>query len=276
MMQGYRLAASLGHTFVEPNPSLFTFAVAEAALTALHGVSVQEVRATLEISDSKGVDSKLKSKLTQTGPLLVTHWGLSGPVVLRLSAWAARHLFATSYNATLVVDFAPRIQYEALGELLIRHKEKHARRKLGACAPTELLLPRRLWCYLLERQGQQRVATDYALHMQGLALDQQWAGVSSKALRILCMAIKRCSFLISGKGEFKDEFVTAGGVPLAEVDLASMESKQCAGLFFAGEVLNVDGVTGGFNFQVCSTSISETNDTQKRFLLSGNPEASGS
>eukprot|EP00850_Spirogloea_muscicola_P000252 SM000001S04654 [mRNA] locus=s1:1539859:1542314:+ [translate_table: standard] len=253
MMQGYRLAASLGHNLVAPNPSLFTFTVAEAALTALHGVSVQEVRATLEIVDSKGVDSKLKPKLTQIGPLLVTHWGLSGPVVLRLSAWAARHLFATSYNATLVVDFAPRIQREALGELLIRHKEKHARRQLGVCAPTEVPLPRRLWCYLLERQG--------------LALDQQWAGVSSKALRILCMAIKRCSFLISGKGEFKDEFVTAGGVPLAEVDLASMESKRCAGLFFAGEVLNVDGVTGGFNFQVCSTLISETNDTRKKFLL---------
>ncbi|BBN13345.1 hypothetical protein MPTK1_6g02760 [Marchantia polymorpha subsp. ruderalis] len=229
--QGYKIARDLGHSIIEPVPSLFSFKVMDKALTELAGVSFQRVKAELELPNQK----QRHPELVQDGPLLITHWGFSGPVVLRLSAWAARHLFSSKYTCVLWVDFTPNIELEELKALLVKHKQDSQKSNMGSYSPEKLPLVKRFWIYLLERQGLDR--------------DMKWARVSTKVLHELALLLKRCPFSVSGKGEFKDEFVTAGGVPLAEVNLKTMESRICPGLFFAGEILDVDGVTGGFNFQ---------------------------
>ncbi|KAG6554994.1 hypothetical protein Mapa_003579 [Marchantia paleacea] len=229
--QGYKIARDLGHSIIEPVPSLFSFKVMDKALTELAGVSFQRVKAELELPNQK----RRYPELVQDGPLLITHWGFSGPVVLRLSAWAARHLFSSKYTCVLWVDFTPKIELEELKALLVKHKQESQRSNMGSYSPEKLPLVKRFWIYLLERQGLDR--------------DMKWARVSTKVLHQLALLLKRCPFSVCGKGEFKDEFVTAGGVPLAEVNLRTMESRICPGLFFAGEILDVDGVTGGFNFQ---------------------------
>ncbi|KAM0002932.1 putative 3-Dehydro-bile acid delta(4,6)-reductase, FAD/NAD(P)-binding domain superfamily [Helianthus debilis subsp. tardiflorus] len=142
--------------------------------------------------------------------MLVTHWGLSGPVVLRLSAWGARDLFSSEYKGTLL-------------------------QKVVGSYPPEFGLVKRFWKYLLNREG--------------IDEDILWTSISNNALMSVAALLKQCSFIVKGKGQFKDEFVTAGGVPLSEISLKTMESRIKPRLFFAGEVLNVDGVTGGFNFQ---------------------------
>lgn len=229
--QGHELARRLGHSIVEPQPSLFTFKVKDASLAQLAGISFEEVKAELELPGKK----QKNPSFTQTGPLLVTHWGLSGPVVLRLSAWAARDLFSSNYQGTLWVDFTPSMSGEAVYEVLASQKDSFMKRKVGGAAPLRIPLTRRFWQYLLQREN--------------LDVDSTWASLSTKAMRQLSSVLKRCPFLVSGKGEFKDEFVTSGGVPLVEVNLKTMESRVCPGLFLAGEVLDIDGVTGGFNFQ---------------------------
>ncbi|KAJ7569088.1 hypothetical protein O6H91_01G060100 [Diphasiastrum complanatum] len=229
--QGYKLAAQLGHTIIEPRPSLFTFKVSDPIINELKGVSFVNVQAVLEVQD----DTKKNSSFTQVGPLLITHWGLSGPVVLRLSAWAARELYSSGYQGTLWVDFVPSMEFDQLKQILAKHREMSRGRKLGSGAPPKFMLVRRFWQYLLMRQG--------------LDVDMTWSTLSQKHLDQLVALMKRCSFTVDGKGEFKEEFVTAGGVPLFEVDLKTMQSKKCSGLYLAGEILNVDGVTGGFNFQ---------------------------
>lgn len=160
-------------------------------------------------------------QLTQVGPMLVTHWGLSGPVILRLSAWGARDLHSSGY-----------IEVKAL---LLDHKKKFAKQKVVNSSPLEFSLVKRCWKYLLNREGVDE--------------DILWASVSSDTLFCVASLLKDCSFEVTGKGQFKDEFVTAGGVPLSEISLNTMESKVQPNLFFAGEVLNIDGLTGGFNFQ---------------------------
>ncbi|CAM8996762.1 unnamed protein product [Rhodiola kirilowii] len=167
--------------------------------------------------------------------MLVTHWGLSGPVILRLSAWGARNLFETEYRSNLIVDFSPDIHLEGLKALLSRHKEQYAKQKIVNSHPSELGLVKRFWKYVLDREG-----------IDG---DILWASVSNNAITAVASLLKNCSFGVTGKGQFKEEFVTAGGVPLSEISLHTMESKIQPRLFFAGEVLNIDGVTGGFNFQ---------------------------
>lgn len=229
--QGYDLAKQLGHTLIDPRPSLFTFKVADQNLQELAGVSFQDVQVELEIVGQKHRDPNL----TQIGPMLITHWGLSGPVVLRLSAWAARELFSSNYQGMLWVDFLPNIKLEDVIRILDKHRKSALKRKLGSGAPNEFPLVRRFWQYLLSRSG--------------IALLDVWATISNNALRQVAFLVKRCPFSICGKGEFKEEFVTSGGVPLVEVDLKTMESRLCPQLYFAGEILNIDGVTGGFNFQ---------------------------
>jgi hypothetical protein len=229
--QGHELAQKLGHSIVEPQPSLFTFKVKDAALAELAGVSFEVVRADLELPGQK----QKNPRLSQTGPLLITHWGLSGPVVLRLSAWAARDLFSSKYQGTLWIDFVPNTSAETVYEELVNQKRFYPKRKVVGASPSQLPLTRRFWQYLLQREA--------------VDVDTTWATLSTKALRQLSTLLKRCPFLVSGKGEFKDEFVTSGGVPLVQVNLKTMESRICPGLFLAGEVLDIDGVTGGFNFQ---------------------------
>ncbi|XP_039682785.1 uncharacterized protein YtfP isoform X2 [Medicago truncatula] len=174
-------------------------------------------------------------QLTQVGPLLITHWGLSGPAILRLSAWGARYLFSSGYKGRLIVDFIPDVHIESLKTIISRHKLQFAKQKVVNSCPLEFGITKRFWSYLLERQG--------------LSGDILWASISNNALISIGSLLKDCTFEIKGKGPFKDEFVTAGGVPLSEVSLNTMKSKICSNLFFAGEILNVDGVTGGFNFQ---------------------------
>ncbi|XP_062203703.1 uncharacterized protein LOC133905914 [Phragmites australis] len=229
--QGYSIAAQLGHSIIAPVPSLFTFKIADKRLANLSGVTFPRIKANLKLD---GIQKSLP-ELTQTGPMLVTHWGLSGPVVLRLSAWGARELHRCNYQGKLMVDFIPDIHIEDVKHILFQHKDQHAKHKVNNTFPTEFGLVKRFWRFLLEHES--------------LDGDMHWASMPNNHLNTLAFRLKQWMFEVVGKGQFKDEFVTAGGVPVSEVSLSTMESKKQPNLFFAGEVLNVDGVTGGFNFQ---------------------------
>ncbi|KAG9455751.1 hypothetical protein H6P81_000259 [Aristolochia fimbriata] len=228
--QGYAIARQLGHSIVDPVPSLFTFKVDDAQLAEMSGVTFPKVKATMKVENTH----RPIPQLTQVGPMLVTHWGLSGPVILRLSAWGARDLCGTDYRGTLLVDFVPDFHIDDVKQIFFHHKDEFGKQKLLSSFPPQLGLVKRFWKYLLDRKGMGHGA---------------WASISNNSLSSLVTLLKKCPFEVFGKGQFKDEFVTAGGVPLSEVSLNSMESKIKPQLFFAGEVLNVDGVTGGFNLQ---------------------------
>lgn len=225
----FALASALGHTVVAGVPSIFTFEVADPLLTGLAGISFDAVSAQLRVAGEDFYNSQ---------PLLITHWGLSGPVVLKLSAFAARALHATQYKGTLRVNFVPDVHEQELLEKFLQCKQ-HSGRSLIHKTPL-LSLPKRFW---------QR-----CLALAGIADSARVADCSKKQLWALCRLLLGYEFTVQGKGVFKEEFVTAGGVDLKEVDFKSMQSKKVPGLFFAGEVLNIDGVTGGFNFQSAWTS----------------------
>lgn len=220
--RGYEWAASLGHSIVPPVPSLFTFEIQDSRLEGLAGISVPDVRVGL-----------VGSKLEQRGPLLITHWGLSGPAVLKLSAWGARELFDCNYETTLQVDWLAHMHPEQVAGSLAAFKEAEARKLVTSSHPFEV--PQRLWQSLVRAAG--------------VADHKRWADLSNRDMRSLVDELSRGRYQISGKGIFKEEFVTCGGVRLDEVDFRTMESKVCAGLYLAGEILDIDGVTGGFNFQ---------------------------
>ena len=228
--QGHRLARSLGHTVEPPVPSLFTFNVPDKALHALAGVSVESVGLKLTLPEGK--------PLSQTGPLLITHWGFSGPAVLKLSAWGARALHSCRYQAQLQVNWLPQHNLEQLRQTLTAAKTTVAKRAVANYCPFPL--PRRLWQYLLQR----------------LDLDPSlpWANLPKKAINQLVQELSQGQYPIQGKGVFKDEFVTCGGVALPEINFKTLESRRVPGLFFAGEVLDIDGITGGFNFQSAWTT----------------------
>ncbi|HWH07656.1 MAG TPA: NAD(P)/FAD-dependent oxidoreductase [Candidatus Thermoplasmatota archaeon] len=224
--QGLALARSLGHAVVPGVPSLFTFHVKDARLEGLAGVSVEKVRARAATPDGETFE--------QEGPLLVTHWGLSAHAVLRLSAWGARSFAASGYKARLVVDFLPDVREDALRARCEALRREAARGTVGAhsAAPE---LPRRLWERLVAAAGGDP--------------DIRWSDVPNRGIQMLLDQLKRAEFQVDGKGPFKEEFVTAGGVARREVDWRTMESRVCPGLFLAGEVLDVDALTGGFNLQ---------------------------
>jgi hypothetical protein len=228
--QGYAIARALGHTIEPPVPSLFTFNLTDSRLQDLAGVSVQNAHLRLQTGE--------KSPLEQTGPLLITHWGLSGPAVLKLSAWGARALYDRQYKATLLVNWLPQTNPEALRQQLLVVKAQLPRRAIATSCP--VLIPRRLWERL----------TNYV----GITAEMRWAELSNKTLNLLIQELTRGQYTIDGKGAFKEEFVTCGGVNLKEVDFKMMESRLCPGLHFAGEILDIDGVTGGFNFQSAWTT----------------------
>ena len=223
---GFGIARELGHTVEPPVPSLFTFHVADPRLLDLAGVAVAEA-----------VVAVRGSALTERGPLLVTHWGLSGPAVLKLSAWGARELHAAGYRFTLVVNWAPSYNPESAQAELARARTAHPRKQLGTWCP--LGLPLRLWEKLLAAAG--------------IPATAPWNTVANAALRTLAAQMVAGEFAVAGKSAFKEEFVTCGGVRLSEVDFKTMESRLVPGLHFAGEVVDVDGVTGGFNFQAAWT-----------------------
>ena len=222
---GHALAAELGHRIVPPVPSLFTFKVSDPRIEDLQGVST-------DVHCQLVVDS---AKFRQTGPLLITHWGMSGPAVLKLSAWAARELHRTQYRATLHVNWLDGTSPDEARATLLDFKSANPRKAVDSERPWPDQLPRRLWKSLVDQSvGKQPT---------------RWAELSKKSLQRLVSELVAGQYTVDGKGVFKEEFVTCGGVDLKEVDFRTMESRLCPGLFFAGELLDVDGITGGFNFQ---------------------------
>jgi predicted Rossmann fold flavoprotein len=219
------IVQSLGHSIEEPVPSLFTFNIKDKRIEGLAGISVQSVALKMD-------------SIVQSGPMLITHWGLSGPAVLRVSAWGARILHEKKYRAPLVVNWLADYNFEKAFAVLQRHREWRGNtRKKVSVEPAFTQLPLRLWKQLT-----------------GSIAEKNWADVSKAELRNLAAELTRGEFLIEGKGQFKEEFVTCGGVKLNEVDFKTMQSRLVDGLFFAGEVLNIDGLTGGFNFQSAWTT----------------------
>ncbi len=212
----------IGHTIEAPVPSLFTFNMPGNPINALMGISVERVQVKI-----------MGSKLAEEGPLLITHWGMSGPAILKLSAWGARELAAKNWQFGMVVNWLPAYNEQTLKDKFQLIRFDIAAQKISNRNP--FLLPQRLWEYLLQQSGVNE--------------NSRWADLPAKEQNKLIKNICAQEFSVNGKTTFKEEFVTSGGIALEEVEHASMESKIVPGLFFAGEVLNVDGVTGGFNFQ---------------------------
>lgn len=228
--QSYRWLKDLGHTIAPTVPSLFTFNIPDSRLQDLAGVSLNEVRLRLPEAG--------KTLLEQTGPLLITHWGMSGPAILKLSAWGARFLHEHKYQTPLLVNWLPQYSEENLRKTLLAVKSQLPRRLITNSCPVPV--PKRLWTSLVTSVG--------------ISAEERWAEVSKKALNQLIQELTQGRYLIKGKGVFKEEFVTCGGVNLKEVDFKTMESRLVPGLYFAGEILDIDGVTGGFNFQSAWTT----------------------
>lgn len=221
------LAVSLGHSLVEPVPSLFTFHVEHEWVRSLAGITVPLVEAAVP-----------EIQLRERGPLLFTHWGLSGPAILRLSAWGARLLHGLEYQFRLFVNWMPELREEAIREKLLRlARHQPARLVVNTALPP---LPSRLWEQLVLRSG--------------VSPRRRWAALARGEIHALVQQLLRTELRVSGKSLNKDEFVTCGGVRLNEVDFKTMESKICPGLYFAGELLDIDGITGGFNFQAAWTT----------------------
>jgi hypothetical protein len=227
---GYKWAKDLGHSIQTPVPSLFTFNIKDPRLQDLAGISVENARIHLV--------EKSKSKLEQQGALLITHWGISGPAVLKLSAWGARVLQEHNYRLPVVINWLPKFNLETLRQYLVTTTKELTHKKITSYCPLDL--PKRLW---------QSLVVYSEINDQ-----KKWSELSKKELNRLAQELVQGSFKIQGKGVFKEEFVTCGGVNLKEIDFKTMESKVCAGLYFAGEILDIDGVTGGFNFQSAWTT----------------------
>jgi predicted Rossmann fold flavoprotein len=212
----------LGHSIEEPVPSLFTFNMPEHPIRELMGVSVENAKVKI-----------IGSKLEQLGPLLITHWGLSGPAVLKLSAWGARELAIKNYDFKILVNWLPAYNEHELAQKFQILRFDIAAQKVANKNPFGL--PNRLWEFLLTYSE--------------VNADRRWTDLPSKEANKLIKNLCNCEFKVKGKTTFKEEFVTAGGIRLNEIDHNTMMSKKNSNLFFAGEVMDVDGVTGGFNFQ---------------------------
>jgi len=230
---GLKLARELGHTIEPPVPSLFTFHIDDPRLRDLAGLSVEAV--ALSVADG---DTNTK-KLTSEGPLLITHWGLSGPAVLKLSAWGARAFAACDHRFTLRINFAPAHRRDALQRELATLRTAQPRRTITR-THNPFGLPARLWERLVLSCG--------------ISETQPCAELSNAQIAALAQTLDAAEFHVRGKSTNKDEFVTCGGVRLSEVDFKTMQSRLCPGLYFSGEVLDIDGVTGGFNFQAAWTT----------------------
>ena len=217
----------LGHNVSEPVPSLFTFNLPKHPINELMGVSVEKARVKIE-----------GSKLVEEGPVLITHWGLSGPAVLRLSAWGARELAVKSYEFKVHINWLPEFNEQSLKEQFQEFRKVNSSKKI--INHNFGFLPSRLWQFLLEQSGVNN--------------EMRFADLSSKNENLLIKNLVEYVVEVNGKTTFKEEFVTAGGINLSEVDANTMMSRRVSNLFFAGEILDVDGITGGFNFQHAWTS----------------------
>ena len=222
---GYTLAESIGHSISERAPSLFSFKIKDPLLTELSGLSFSESSLKLSIAGKK--------TFKQTGPTLITHWGLSGPAILKLSAWAAREMKRANYQASLTVNWIGLDRLDDVQEILKEIRDKNTKSFVKNTYPTQL--PKRFWLNLLEKCK--------------VPLEKQWGGISKKELNTIAENLFGCQLTILGQNRFKEEFVECGGVSNREVDFKTMQSKVFPGIYFAGEILDIDGITGGFNFQ---------------------------
>lgn len=213
---------ALGHSIEAPAPSLFTFNLPDHPIRQLQGVSVGNALVKIQ-----------GSRLAENGPVLITHWGLSGPAVLKLSAWGARLLQEKNYHFTIQVNWLPAYHENSLRDAILSLRSGIGSHRLNTRNP--FALPQRLWEFLVVQAG--------------LQTDMRWAEMPSQAQNRLIRLLTACEFEVKGKTTFKEEFVTCGGIRLSEIDPHSMQSRKQPGLFFAGEIMDVDGVTGGFNFQ---------------------------
>ena len=221
-VEGFEWLKKLGHEIVTPVPSLFTFNMPKEPVRSLMGLSVANARVRVQ-----------GTKLEQEGPLLITHWGMSGPAVLKTSAWGARVLNDLGYQFKAQLSWLPQFNEEELRNWLNQHRHELDKRKIRNRNPFNL--PNRLWEHLIEKVD--------------ISGELPWSALHKKQINRLINLLLNDVYEVSGKTTFKEEFVTAGGIALGEVDFNTMQSRKCPGLYFAGEVLNIDGVTGGFNFQ---------------------------
>lgn len=226
-VKGFDWLENLGHKIEEPVPSLFTFNMPNEPIKELMGVSVQNTLVSVQ-------GTKLKS----SGPLLVTHWGMSGPAILKLSAFGARTLLDMGYEFNVQVNWTEEANSEVVIEKLREIEYANPNKKLGNVKPFELA--ERMWRYLLSRSE--------------LATTKKWNELGKKGRNKLVNTLTNDVYKVSGKTTFKEEFVTCGGVSLEDVNFKTMESRVCPNLYFAGEVLDIDGITGGYNFQAAWTT----------------------
>jgi predicted Rossmann fold flavoprotein len=222
----WKLLKSLGHRIVEPVPSLFTFNVADEKIHDLAGLSIANVKVKIK-----------KKKSFTSGPLLFTHWGLSAPAILKLSSAEAPLLNELDYKFGILVDFIPEVNEEELSERLMDVQRSSTKNIYNH---NTFDFPKRFWNYLLSEAK--------------VPEDRIWPELRKAEKSSLISSLKRMEYQVNGKSTFKEEFVTAGGVSLKEVNFKTMESKKASGLYFAGEVINIDGYTGGFNFQAAWTT----------------------
>ena len=222
----WEVIEQIGHTIIPAVPSLFTFNIKDPRIKELMGVAAQ---ATVKVKDTK---------LAASGPLLITHWGMSGPAILRLSAWGARILSDKNYQFTLQVNWLNDSTLEETEAKLKQLKQEHAKKAVANKSPFEF--PNRLWESLVLAAG--------------ITLETKWADLSKKQTNDLANQLTNGQFQVNGKSTFKEEFVTAGGIDLKEINFKTMESKLHQNLYFAGEIVNIDAITGGFNFQNAWTS----------------------
>lgn len=217
----WELLQGLGHSIVPPVPSLFTFNIKDPRIKDLMGVSAL---ASVKV---KG------TRLEASGPLLITHWGMSGPGILRLSAWGARELADKNYQFILQVNWLNDVDMEECETLLKDLKQEHARKTVGKKSPFDF--PNRLW--------------ESLVNASGITPETRWADLGKSQIQALAGQLVNGQYNVNGKSTFKEEFVTAGGIDLKEVSFKTMQSKLHENLYFAGEILNIDAITGGFNFQ---------------------------
>lgn len=235
-------ASALGHHVLSGVPSLFTFKVHPWKWTELAGISVDDVHMSLV------VDPQTKRKvlgLSQRGPVLITHWGLSGPVVLTLSAFGARVLYDRKYTTECVVDWIPSMSAQEKEKAIEEMRKSQRQKQVDTSCPFWRQIPKRLWRVLVEEaldRGDDRGAKI------------MWGSLSAKEVKLLASQLHEWRVRIQGRGQFKEEFVTAGGVAVSDVDTKTFESKLVSGLYFAGETMNVDGCTGGYNLQFAWSS----------------------
>lgn len=226
-VEGFNWLKELGHEIVDPVPSLFTFNMPKEPIKELMGLSVPNVSVRVQ-----------GTKLAQSGPLLITHWGMSGPAILKTSAWGARVLSDMNYQFIAHVNWLGEIKENELRLMIDGIIAEFGKRMLRNKNPFDM--PQRLWEFLLNKVG--------------LSLEKLWSELGKKGVNKLTNLLLNDEYSVSGKTTFKEEFVTCGGVDLSNVDFKTMESRVCPGLYFAGEVLDIDGVTGGFNFQAAWTT----------------------